>query len=100
MTDYDPNQVDRTLEDVATEAQIARANELADLRQVLATREGRKFLWRQLSMLGIYRTPFVVGAADQTAFNLGAHNHGLWLMAEILAAGPEFYVVMQKENQK
>lgn len=91
---------DYELDDERARDELARANELADMRELLGTRPGRNIMWRQLERLGVYRTPFVAGSPDGTAFNCGAHNHGLWLLAEIMRAAPEFYLVMQKENQE
>jgi hypothetical protein len=84
--------------DLVEEQRLARENEIADMRELMATRQGRNIMWRNLERLGVFRTPYVGGDPHGTAFNCGAQNHGLWLYAEILTAAPEYFLTMQREN--
>lgn len=68
-----------------------------DLRRVMSTAEGRRFIWRQLSKAGIFTVSFVGGAADMTAFNEGGRGQGLALMADLLRVCPGSYLTMQQE---
>lgn len=86
--------------DAAKELELARINELDDVREILKTERGRRFLWRVVARAGIYRVSFAGdGGTHATAFREGERNMGLWLLAEIQAAGSEWWAVMQKENQ-
>lgn len=78
-------------------SKLRREREIEDLKAVMATREGRRFIWRLLGELGSFRTPFVSGAPDATAFNAGAQNRGFQLMAEIMSEAPKSFLTMQQE---
>lgn len=74
-----------------------RKQELADLRSILETAEGRRFLWRLLKHCGLYRTPFNPNAS------IAAHNAGLqsaahYLLAEICESSGTMWLQMQSEN--
>jgi hypothetical protein len=70
------------------------------LKTLMGTSEGRMWMWWLLGMCGVYHLSFVPGNGDQTAFNEGARNIGLRLLAEIHRLCPELYGRMQSENQK
>lgn len=75
------------------EAQV-QEQRLADLKAVLSTPEGRRFVWRQLA--GVYRLSFTPDPYV-TAFNEGVKSPGLHLTAEITTEFPELYLLMQDE---
>ncbi len=68
-------------------------------RDVLATYEGREYLWRLLERCGVWAPSFRVGEPDTTSFNEGARNIGLSIYRDILgqADGAEVLAAMQKE---
>jgi hypothetical protein len=68
-----------------------------DTKAVMATPEGRRFIWKILGDCGTFRVPFVAGAPDVTAFNAGAQNFGLSLLGQIMTVVPESFLTMQKE---
>lgn len=70
------------------------------LRTVMATTQGRAWLWDFLSDCDVFGNPFAAGAPDVTSFNLGQQNVGKRLMSEMLRADPKAYVQMQTENGK
>jgi hypothetical protein len=74
-----------------------RQQEINDLKTVLSTRAGRRYLWRLLGQAGVFRLSFVAGAPDATAFNEGARNLGRSVMAEIMDEAPNSFLAMQKE---
>ena len=74
-----------------------RERELADLRAVLATIEGRRLVWRYLTRCGVFKTSMT--GSSQTFFLEGQRNVGLWLLADINAADPAAYVQMLAESR-
>lgn len=84
-----------TLEE--TKAFLQRDQERKDLRAVMKTAEGRRFIWKMLGDAGVFRSSFVAGSSDATAFNEGARNYGLALLGDIMNDAPEKYLTMQKE---
>ena len=75
-----------------------RERELADLRAVLATAEGRRLVWRYLTRCGVFKTSMT--GSSQTFFLEGQRNVGLWLLADINAADPAAYVQMLAESRE
>ncbi|CAB4165230.1 hypothetical protein UFOVP821_28 [uncultured Caudovirales phage] len=69
----------RALRDEA--ARQAKQQEVNDLRTVMSTRAGRRFIWRLLDATGVYRSSYT-GNAD-TYFREGARNVGLVLIRDI-----------------
>jgi len=78
----------RDIEERKTNAEIKRDQELADLRAILDTPQGKRFIWRLLERNGVFRRSYEGGDHADTAFNEGRRNEGLWLMAEISRVGP------------
>jgi hypothetical protein len=68
---------------------------LTAFKAVMATREGRRYVWWLLDQCGVFRTSFTGNSA--TFFNEGQRNVGLMLIADINAACPEQYIVMLDE---
>jgi hypothetical protein len=62
-----------------------------DIREVMGTMQGRRFLWRLLSECNIF-------AACETAFDEGARRKGLWLLDEIERTDCALFIEMWKEN--
>lgn len=68
-----------------------------DLRDVLSTVQGRRFVWKQLEQAGVFRLSIAFGEPQRTDFNEGRRSLGLALMAEIHAFDPALYVQMAHE---
>lgn len=66
-----------------------------DLRAVLATVEGRRFLWRLIGHCNVFHVPY---DNDRRAFNDGMRNVGLMLMDASQAADLGGFLLMQKES--
>lgn len=88
-------------EDVSQEQRDAarreREAQINDMRAVLATAQGRRFLWWMMGKVGTYSASYAPGDALASAFNEGQRNVGIMLEAEIGAADPEALIVMQTE---
>lgn len=67
------------------------------VRKVMSSAPGRAWIYEMLDACHIYHTPFMVGNPDGTAFNLGEHNRGLALLADVQAAAPDLYLQMIQE---
>lgn len=76
----------------------ARELELSDLRQVLQTEAGRRFVWRALGYCQVFGDGFDE-SPHRTAFNAGVKNVGAFLMAEITSADEEAFFLMMRENR-
>ena len=76
-----------------------RKQELADIRAVMSTREGRRFLWRYLGICGIDKTSAET-SGSWTYFNEGRKLVGLTLKHDIVQASPEGWIEMQIEVLK
>lgn len=91
-------------EDVGDEKSVARKltksqrieeRELDDLNSVLSTYKGRAFLWKHLSVCGIYSVSFT--GDNYTFFKEGKRSVGLELMTEIEGADPYALSKMRDE---
>lgn len=76
-----------------------RRNELQDIREIMAFKKGRRFMWRMLEATHIFQPIFDLQNAVM-AFNEGQRNIGLMLMADIQEASPEKYTLMMKEAKE
>lgn len=66
-----------------TREQLHQQN-IADLRALLHTREGARFLSRLMDATGVFAISYVPGDSDATAFNEGARNVGLPIYADLM----------------
>lgn len=69
---------------------MTRENEIADLQTVMNLPQGRRLIWRLLSMAGIF-SPCYSPESE------GARRSGLALLGEIMSETPNEYLTMQKE---
>lgn len=70
-----------------------------DLKAVMGTQQGRRFVRRLLERAGLYHCSFSPQALDM-AFAEGRRNQGLSLLADIQAACPGLYITMLQEQQQ
>lgn len=80
-------------------AQLEQDQKLTDLKEILSLKAGRRLLWRYLSECGMFRTSFD-GNGSRVFFLEGMRNVGLIIHSEIVAADPEAYFLMMKEQRK
>lgn len=92
----------------AEQAAADQATEAAELRQLIddtdiewlmSLQQGRRVVWRLLSLAGVYRSSFHGEETHATAFAEGARNLGLQLINEIQRLCPEQYGLMFKEQK-
>lgn len=76
-----------------------REEEVQDVAMLLASRTGRRFVWRYLTLCGVFKTSFD-NSGSVTAFNEGQRNIGLRLMADVNDAAPDSYQVMLRESKE
>ena len=79
------------------DAQLAREREINDLKCVMASANGRRFMWRLLEKAGIYKSSMT--GNSQTFFLEGQRNIGLYLLAQINEHCLDEYVVMLSESR-
>jgi hypothetical protein len=75
-----------------------RDRELADLRLVMSSVEGRRFVWRLLEKAGVFRTSFTGNST--TFFNEGMRNMGLMVLSDVHEAAAAEYIVMMNESKE
>jgi len=68
-----------------------------DLRFVMSSESGRRFLWELLGDTGLYRTTFT--GNSETFLNEGKRQIGLMLLAQITSVAPKEYMAMIEEQQ-
>lgn len=104
MTDSEHDPLDligqeRTAAAIAEEERLAKEKEQNDLRWVMSTKQGRRFVYRLLSRAGVFQSSFNTNNAVM-AFNEGNRNAGLQLLTDIMEACPERYTEMLTEQKE
>lgn len=74
-----------------------RDRELNDVRNILSTREGRRFVWRLLGHCKVFSS--VWHASALIHYNAGMQDVGHYILADINDADPALLVLMMKENK-
>lgn len=92
------NAADRSqVKEAEKKVRRLRERELNDVRFILSSQEGRRFLWRYLEKCKVFETSFTGNST--TFFNEGMRNVGLMLIADINEAEPEAYLKMMNESK-
>lgn len=76
-----------------------RQIELDDMVAQMSTEAGRRMAHRLLERAGVFRQTFSVDPYI-TAFNEGQRSQGLSVLADIMAACPQQYLVMTAEAKQ
>ena len=71
--------------------------EMEDIRAVMSTPGGRRYMFKLLERSGLNRVSFT-GQSNSTIFNEGGRNQGLQLKSDLRQAAPGSYATMMKEN--
>ena len=96
---YTKNAADEDqVKDAGNKAKRGREREIDDVRYVLNSVQGRRFMWRYLSLCNLWETSFTGNST--TFFKEGERNIGLRLMSDINDSSPEAYLAMVKENRE
>jgi hypothetical protein len=68
-----------------------RKQELLDLDTLMSTPAGSRFIWRLLTLSGVFRSSFSSDALVM-AMNEGQRNLGLRLLGDVMEACPDKYL--------
>ena len=74
--------------------------DIADLRALLHTREGARFLSRLMGATGIFAISYVPGESDATAFNEGARNVGLPIYADLMEGNTDTQALLLRAKRE
>ena len=75
-----------------------RREQLNDVCAIMDSPAGRRFVSRILAQSRVYKTSFAA-QNDQTNFNEGMRNVGLWIFAECEEACADKILLMMQEHQ-
>ena len=76
---------------------LERYNEMQDLRKILGTIEGRRFVWRLLSECKVFGSIWHPSA--QIHYNAGKQDFGHFILAEVGEASQDYLFKMMLENK-
>lgn len=98
--DYDPLDLEaRDAEQDAQQAdgKFSMQQEIDDFLYVMRSKQGRRFMWRLLTMTHVFKTSFT--GNSETFFREGERNIGIQLINDIHAHCYELYGTMVKEQR-
>lgn len=76
---------------------IGRDRDLDDMKKVLATDFGRRFVWRLLSRAKVFESIFET--SSKIYYNAGIQDFGHYLVAEVVDANPDAYIQMMLDSR-
>ena len=88
------------VKEASNRAKIGRDMELDDLRVVLSTDNGRRFIWRLINEVCHYDTLSAEHSGSMTYMREGERNVGRIVKADCYDAAFETYQLMEKEYMK
>jgi hypothetical protein len=100
VSDHDPLDIrgqERAQAERNLRERIARENEDSDVKWLMSSKRGRRFVWRLMDQAGTFRSVFNTNAMAM-AFAEGNRNTGLRILAMVTSLCPEHYPAMLKEN--
>lgn len=95
----EPRELDAARKETRTAEQIARDGELSDFIWLMNHRQGRRFVWRLLSIARVFSTTWSASQKEQD-FLEGQRNMGLMLVADAHESCLGLYHLMEKENAR
>lgn len=99
LTDQAFNAGDETqVKERTKKVKSERERELDDLREILKTRGGRRFIWRLLSASELFAVSEVMNASIYALE--GKRKLGKLLFNDVMEAAPEAYLLMMKESKE
>lgn len=96
MPEEDVFNLDEQLKKLTDAQKRARQKDINDVRAILKTPEGRRYLRKLLGKCGIFRSSFTPNS-NLTAFNEGKRDIGLEVLIEINEADGSAFAQMQNE---
>lgn len=94
--DYDVFNIQLENEKITSADRRRKQREINDLRRLLKTPEGRRFIWKIISSCGIFRSSFTMNS-NQTAFREGQREIGLNILNDVNEADSGAFAQMQQE---
>ncbi len=88
----------KQVEEAGGKERRLRERELNELRTVLSTEAGRRFLWRLMGMCKTFSSIYETSA--KIHYNSGQQDIGFYLLREVDAASPEMFFKMREEALK
>ncbi len=79
--------------------ELKRLEKKEDLKWVLSTERGRRFIWNLLAQTGIHKLSFHQHNGVMS-FNEGMRNVGNIVFNDVMQTAPEAYFEMSRENQE
>lgn len=70
-----------------------------DVKKVMSTESGRRFIWGRLTQAGVFQTTFRTDT-NTTMFLEGNRNAGLTLFNDVFGICPDLYSKMAAEAEK
>jgi hypothetical protein len=95
MTDYNASDT-RQIKAAVKRDKSERALDDGVLLRLMTTQDGRAWMWRFLSGLHAFHTPYT-GVNNATNFQCGEHSVGLKMIVDLLRACPDQYIFMMRE---
>jgi len=77
---------------------IERLQELNDIKSVMETPAGRRFIWRVMDRAGVFRGCFTGNST--TFYNEGRRDMGLFVLNDVLETCPKLFSQAQDEQKE
>jgi alkylation response protein AidB-like acyl-CoA dehydrogenase len=100
VSEHDPLDIrgqERAEAEKKLRERLAQEAEEADIRRLMTSKWGRRFLWRLMDQAGVFRLSYAPDAMAM-AFAEGNRNSGLRILNLIHTLCPEHYPAMLKEQ--
>lgn len=98
MKKYDPNNPQH-VEDARLEASLGVQSHYLAVKELLQNKSARGVIWQWLSLCGIYQTSLHPSGSMVYA-NEGRREIGLKILKDIIAADPDMFLQMMKDNKQ
>lgn len=94
---YEPEDI--LVIDHADKRRLEKEEHDSDIRWLMSTKKGRRFVWRTLDQCGVFRMSFNTDALLM-AFAEGNRNFGNQLLEAVISTVPDMYSVMIQEHKE
>ena len=83
--------------EVEKERERLHQRDIEDLREILKSPTGRRYIWRLFGRCHTFKVPYVPKDSNGTHVNIGMQDIGFSIFDDIQMAGTEFYFQMINE---